>query len=124
MARALAYGGAAAAAAFGPPWLPVLMLSVWAITLAVLLCGDSSNSPRRPRYSGAGAGAAAELAASAPTVVPAVPEEAVVVEGAVAAAAAAAAAVARVHHIPCVSGISCCAGLQDVRGRALVSYVW
>lgn len=62
MARALAYGGAAAAAAFGPPWLAVLgvaMVSVWAITLTVLLCGNSSNSPRRPRYSGAGAGAAA-----------------------------------------------------------------
>src|SRR5688572_22690513 len=36
MARALAYGGAAAAAGFVSPWLAVLgaaMLSVWAITL-------------------------------------------------------------------------------------------
>jgi hypothetical protein len=47
-------GGAAAAAGFVPPWLAVLgmaLLSVWAITLAVLLCGDSSDKPR-PRYNG------------------------------------------------------------------------
>lgn len=52
MARALAYSGAAAAAGFVSPWLAVLgaaMLSVWAITLAILLCGDSSDNPR-PRY--------------------------------------------------------------------------
>ncbi|NP_001143298.1 uncharacterized protein LOC100275846 [Zea mays] len=53
MARALAYGGAAAAAGFVSPWLAVLgvaMLSVWTITLAILLCGDSSDNPRPPRY--------------------------------------------------------------------------
>ncbi|PWZ41284.1 hypothetical protein Zm00014a_025339 [Zea mays] len=53
MARALAYDGAAAAAGFVSPWLAVLgvaVLSVWAITLAILLCGDSSDNPRPPRY--------------------------------------------------------------------------
>ncbi|RLN32809.1 uncharacterized protein C2845_PM03G00900 [Panicum miliaceum] len=52
MARALASSGAAAAAAgFVQPWLVVLgaaLLSVWAVTLAVLLCGDGSKGRRRP----------------------------------------------------------------------------
>ncbi|KAF8694775.1 hypothetical protein HU200_037866 [Digitaria exilis] len=48
MARALPSSGGAAAAAAGlvQPWLAVLgvaLLSVWAITLAVLLCGDSGS---------------------------------------------------------------------------------
>ncbi|KAF8694774.1 hypothetical protein HU200_037865 [Digitaria exilis] len=63
MARALASGGAAAAATgFVQPWLAVLgvaLLSVWAITLAVLLCGDSGSGRRRPRYNGAGTGCGA-----------------------------------------------------------------
>jgi len=63
MARALA-SGAAAAAGFVQPWLAVLgvaLLSVWAVTLAVLLCGDSSEgSRRRPRYSTTAAGGGAD----------------------------------------------------------------
>jgi hypothetical protein len=46
MARALTYGGAAAAAGFASPWLAVLsiaLFSVGAITLAVFLCGDCDD---------------------------------------------------------------------------------
>jgi len=64
MARALASsGGAAADAGFVQPWLAVLgvaLVSVWAVTLAVLLCGDGSEGRRRRRRStAAGAVAAA-----------------------------------------------------------------
>ncbi|KAF8772382.1 hypothetical protein HU200_005784 [Digitaria exilis] len=57
MARALAFGGAVAAAAgLVQPWLAVLgvaLLSVWAITLAVILCGDGdSDGGRRPSRDG------------------------------------------------------------------------
>jgi hypothetical protein len=60
MPRALAAGGAAVAG-FGPPWLAVVgvaVVSVWAITLAVLLCGHSSGEGRKKRtpFSGATAG--------------------------------------------------------------------
>ncbi|CAN6204785.1 unnamed protein product [Urochloa humidicola] len=67
MARALASGGAPAAAGFvqQQPWLAMLgaaLLSVWAVTLAVLLCGDSSDGRRRPRYRNADGGAGVDAA--------------------------------------------------------------
>ncbi|KAJ1290103.1 hypothetical protein BS78_02G216900 [Paspalum vaginatum] len=62
MPRALASVGVAAAASFGPPWLAVLgvaVLSVWVITLPVLLCGETQNARRKYRYNYGGAEAAA-----------------------------------------------------------------
>ncbi|TVU09940.1 hypothetical protein EJB05_43439, partial [Eragrostis curvula] len=58
MPRALAFGGATAAG-FAPPWLAVLgvaVVSVWAVSLAVLLCGHSSDNKAK-RKPGAIAGA-------------------------------------------------------------------
>nr|CAB3457356.1 unnamed protein product [Digitaria exilis] len=82
MARALASGGATAAGFVQTPWLAVLgvaLLSVWAITLAVLLCGDSGSSDRGTTLE--------QLQVAAPAVPAAeVEEEAVAAEVAVGAA--------------------------------------
>ena len=75
MARVLA-SGAAAAAGFVQPWLAVLgvaLLSVWAVTLAVLLCGDGAEETpaererrrARARRGAMGATIAASTASSA-----------------------------------------------------------
>ncbi|TVU09939.1 hypothetical protein EJB05_43438, partial [Eragrostis curvula] len=64
MPRALAYGGAAVAG-FAPPWpavLGVAGVSVWAISLAILLCGHSSD--KKPGKMKPGAPGAAATAMS------------------------------------------------------------
>jgi len=77
MPRAFASSdGAAAAAGFGPPWLAMLgvaVVSVWVITLAVLLCGDGAEETpaererrrARARRGAMGATIAASTASSA-----------------------------------------------------------
>ncbi|CAD6218810.1 unnamed protein product [Miscanthus lutarioriparius] len=66
MARALANGGAAAAAGCAWPWLVVLAIALFSVFgVAVFLCGHRSDRPR-PRYgSGADAGGAVTAAAAA-----------------------------------------------------------
>jgi len=77
MPRAFASSdGSAAAAGFGPPWLAMLgvaVVSVWVITLAVLLCGDGAEETpaererrrARARRDAMGATIAASTASSA-----------------------------------------------------------